>query len=276
MKKLGLFLSIVFCFLLISPSTFAKKNKAAPPPQESVVSDDLVQQVSRILQSAAGCEDTANLGNMLGDQKARRPWCELTKIAQASLSLPITMQSYLGFTIHIPWNLFENPSKSANPPKPVDAAMMNVDFSNAMSVLYLGPSAARVTWLDASSEQEEKERACLQWQLTNLMNGDGKLSELESSKDLMAFLKTQSQMAGHPLKVEPNQVSYLSKYKLPSRVFLLNNLPYGQAYVVLEKADDGMIVNLFPVENIKVVKNPLKVCKELFKKKKPEKQKNWK
>src|SRR5262249_51653055 len=115
-----------------------------------------------------------------------------------------------------------------------------LDAMDAMdlAVLTVGSEGALVTSLKPSNEREKESLGRVVTSLGSVLKGKSK--SVEVPPDLSEFLKGFATKPLHPVTKGGFQG------KLDSRIFSIKGL-FGDGYVVLEQAADGVVVNLFPV-----------------------------
>ncbi len=112
------------------------------------------------------------------------------------------------------------------------------------AVLYLGAKEVRTTTLKPSNEKEAQELATLQSTLESILKGENR--SIQVSQVLSNFLKSELKKPKHPFTLDKKGAQFTGLN--PSRILRVKNQT-GELFVVLEQAEGGMFVSLFPLKD---------------------------
>jgi hypothetical protein len=173
----------------------------------------------------------AELSCAKGSKDPNRAWCPVTAIGKGAFKPARQNEIQLGFSASLK-----------------DGAKVSETLANSteLAVLYLGPTEARLTSLTPSTPDEQKQLAAVVFELAKRLKGMAK-GQVELPADLGGFVTMDSRQQRFPLTVSGASASFPAK--LPSRIFRS-----GDAFVVIEQADGGVRVSVFPTVGFKIAK----------------------
>src|SRR5262249_6538591 len=114
-----------------------------------------------------------------------------------------------------------------------------INGTTDLAVLAVGPEGVIVTALKPSNDKEKEELGKVVFSMGLVLKG--KAQAVDVPADLASFLKTFESKPLHAVKT-----GGVYEAKLPSRIFTVKGT-FGDGYIVLEQAPEGIIVNLFPI-----------------------------
>jgi hypothetical protein len=158
-----------------------------------------------------------------------RGWCPVGGLDKAGFSAPAQAQVLLGLTVEL-----------ADGAKVPASLLEHV----RLGVLSVGPSSARITDLRPSNKDEEKELAGVIFELGKALKGQDKAAVIPVSKGLAGYLQGEGRKPGRPLRTGAGGAHFTGQ--IPARLYRLTGQPYGDAYVVVEQAPNGIFVSIYP------------------------------
>jgi len=157
-----------------------------------------------------------------------RVWCPVTELGTAAFTAPKNSQTYPGMSVVVPRGA------------PIRSTLLkNLRFS----VLVLSAKQVFLQELSPESPEERQELLGGLMAVSAALKVGGKVAPLGPGlagelKNLHAKLAQN----GHPFKPEPKRATYIAQ--TPSELYLVDSKT--RAYVVLERATDGLFISLFP------------------------------
>ncbi len=168
-------------------------------------------------------------------QDVWRNWCPITLLGKTAFSAPATPTTLVGISMSLHQNA-----------KVIPALQQTTD----LAVLTLSSNSAKVTDLRPSNEQEKQDLIQVMMALSNSLKGMTKKDPIPVTSGLADFLKGEKSKPGNSYKVEKNSAVYSAK--LPTRLYKVTSPVYGDAYVAVEQAADGLAISIFPTVGYKV------------------------
>lgn len=177
---------------------------------------------------------TAELRCAAGSKDPQRHFCPVSTLDRAGFAAPAETQAYLGLVVEM-----------------ADGARVLPSLRERvrLSLLVVGPGAARIVDIKASDKSEEKELAKAAADVARIMKGRDKHATLVVSRGLLGYLQGEAGKAGRPLRVTARGAHFSGK--IPARLYRLPDQPYGEAYAAIEKAPNGVFVSVYPAVAIR-------------------------
>lgn len=200
------------------------------------VTDEEVAAVARRFAAEIDCApESRNL---------HRAWCAVTMLEKAAWSAPEARTAYLGLAMEL---------------KDGGKVIEGLLRTTHTAVLSVSSKDAKVTTIRASKGKpdEEQELARVVFDLALVLKGKEKARAIEASAGLVRYVASLASRPGYPVRAAPKGGAHYTG-KLPARLLKVTGLPYGEAYVAIEKAEGGWFVSLFPVAQVKVRAEPPK------------------
>ncbi len=210
----------IFVVLFFSLIALSFPLRAADLSEQAVA--DAVKSFSAEIQCGPNSQDVWRL------------WCPVTLLGKTAFSAPSAPTTLVGISMSLHQNA-----------KVIPALQQTTD----LAVLTLSSGSAKVTDLRPSNEQEKQELIQVLMSLSTSLKGMSKKDPIPVTSGLADFLKGENSKSGNSYKVDKNSAVYSAK--LPTRIYKVPNPVYGDAYVAVEQAADGLAISIFPTVGYK-------------------------
>lgn len=160
-----------------------------------------------------------------------RAWCPVAAFASSGFSPPPAPTTYVGLSVAV---------KSGTP---VKTAMLN---RLSLSALILGNGRVDVVNITPDNEDEKKQLLATAGLVSGVLKGEGN-GPIQVGANLAGFLdglKKKLATEGHPVQASASKPAAYTAQN-PSEIALVRGKV--DAYVVVERAGDGIWINVFPV-----------------------------
>jgi hypothetical protein len=159
--------------------------------------------------------------------RVQRQWCAVSMIDQDTFTAPTERVSLIGVSIGLP------------PRAPILSALHT---QPELAVLTVDAHGALVTSLRPFADKERKELIQATASLSLVLKGSDKTVHVAPA--IATYLKSLHREKLHPLQPSGKAATY--EARMPSSLFSVKGA-FGKGFVVVEQAEDGVRINLFPL-----------------------------